>query len=310
MANEKRPPILVVDDDVDVRAMLQAILSRDEYDVTTAASFEDALRKLSVLTYEVAIVDLRLPGLDGIRLLREIQRRWPDTATIVFTGFPSLDSAVAALRAGAHDYLSKPCPPSEIRRGVQEALSKRRGLIKRLELMRELEQQLIEGLDALREDRQPPVAPPPSIKPSTVKKRRGGGRRSAAAPASSSPPAPAPAPAPAAPFPARRPIGQIIRAGPFLIDRERHEALLGDSALDLTPSEFEMLALLAERAPGVVGPMEILYHALNYPATSPREVRDLVRWHIHHLRRKIELDPDQPRMLMTVRGVGYKLNIT
>jgi len=286
MANEKRPPILAVDDDEDVRALLQTVLARDEYDVTVAVSAEDALRKLTVLTYEVAIIDLRLPGLDGIRLLREIQRRWPDTVTIVLTGYPSLDSAVAALRAGAHDYLSKPCPPSEIRRSVQEALAKRRGLIKRMELMRELEQQLIEGLSALHEEPRLPAARPdrPGVATWPV--------------------------SPAAPVSRGPLVGQIIRAGPFLIDRERHEALLGETALDLTPSEFEMLALLAERAPGVVNPMEIMYHALHYTTTNVKEVRDIVRWHIHHLRRKIELDPEQPRMLITVRGVGYKLNIT
>ena len=142
--------------------MLQRVLSRDEYEVTTAASAEDALRKLAVLSFEVVVTDLRLPGMDGVHLLREVQRRWPDTVLLVLTAYPTLDTAVAALRAGAHDYLSKPCPPSEIRRAVEDGLAKRRGLIKRIELMRALEQQLMDGMIALREAAGRPTAPRPA----------------------------------------------------------------------------------------------------------------------------------------------------
>ncbi|HEY4720424.1 MAG TPA: response regulator, partial [Anaerolineae bacterium] len=132
MTYSTRPLILVVDDNEDIRTMLQVALSREDYDVTTAISSEDALRKLSVLSFDVALIDIRLPGMDGVHLLREIQRRWPDTLMIVLTAYASLETAVAALRAGAHDYLSKPCPPSEIRRSVQEGLAKRQGLTRRL----------------------------------------------------------------------------------------------------------------------------------------------------------------------------------
>jgi DNA-binding response OmpR family regulator len=273
MTSTRRPPILVVDDDEDLRVMLQVALSRDEYDVTTATSTEDALRKLSILSFEVAIIDLRLPGMDGVYLLREVQRRWPDTMTIVLTAFPTLNSAVAALRAGAHDYLTKPCPPSEIRRSVQEALSKRQGLTKRLELMRALEQQLIEGLRALREGRPAvPIEAPLSLDSFSDN-------------------------------------GRIVRAGSFLVDRDRHEALLGEMPLDLTPTEFEILACLAERAPAVISPRELARRALNYDA-SELEAREIIRWHIHHLRRKLEVDPGQPQSLKNVRGIGYKLDIT
>jgi DNA-binding response OmpR family regulator len=271
----KRPPILIVDDEEEARAMLQLVLSRDEYDVTAAISTEDALRKLSVLSFDVVLTDIRLPGIDGVHLLREIQRRWPDTITIVLTAYPSLDSAVAALRAGAHDYLSKPCPPPEIRRSVQEGLAKRRGLVKRWELMRALERQLLDGLQALREDRLAGVEDAGD--------------------------------AMAAPGPPSMP-SQIIRAGSFIIDRERHVAMLGDISLELTPAQFEILACLAERAPAVISPQELTRRALNYDANDI-EASDLMRWHVHHLRRKLEVDPNQPQMLKTIRGIGYKLDI-
>ena len=280
MTTAKRTSVLVVDDEDDVRSMLQTALRRDEYDVVLAISPEDALRKLGVLTFEVVITDLRFSGIDGIHLLREIQRRWPDTITIVLTAYLSLESAVAALRAGAHDYLSKPCPPSEIRRSVQEGLDKRRGLARRLELMQVLERQLMEGLRAIRGD---------------VALIRGG--------TGELPPLPQ-----TGRLPDRR-EGRILRAGSFIIDYEQHEALLGDIPLDLTPTEFDILAVLVERAPAVLSPQEIARRVFEYNV-SEVEARELVRWHIHHLRRKLELDPDQPHMLKNVRGVGYKLDIS
>jgi DNA-binding response OmpR family regulator len=280
MTTSKRTSVLVVDDEDDVRSMLQTTLLRDEYDVVPAVSTEDALRKLGVLTFEVVITDLRFPGIDGIHLLREIQRRWPDTITIVLTAYPSLESAVAALRAGAHDYLSKPCPPSEIRRSVQEGLDKRRGLARRMELMQVLERQLIEGMRAIRGD---------------VTLIRGSTGELPPLPQSGR-------------LPDRR-EGRILRAGSFIIDYEQHEALLGDLPLDLTPTEFDILAVLVERAPAVLSPQEIARRVFEYNV-SEVEARELVRWHIHHLRRKLELDPDQPHMLKNVRGVGYKLDIS
>jgi DNA-binding response OmpR family regulator len=279
MTTAKRTSVLVVDDEDDVRGMLQTALLRDEYDVVLAVSTEDALRKLGVLTFEVVITDLRFPGIDGIHLLREIQRRWPDTITIVLTAYPSLESAVAALRAGAHDYLSKPCPPSEIRRSVQEGLDKRRGLARRLELMQVLERQLVEGLRAIRGD---------------VVLIRGTTGELPSQPQTGR-------------LPERR-EGRILRAGSFIIDYEQHEALLGDIPLDLTPTEFDILAVLVERAPAVLSQQEIARRVFEYNV-SEVEARELVRWHIHHLRRKLEIDPDQPHMLKNVRGVGYKLDI-
>jgi len=280
MTTLKRISVLVVDAEESARSLLQTALLRDEYDVVPAINPEDALRKLGVLTFEVVITDLRFSGIDGVHLLREIQRRWPDTITIVFTAYPSLESAVAALRAGAHDYLSKPCPPSDIRHSVQEGLDKRRGLARRLELMQVLERQLMEGLRAIRGD---------------VAFVRGG--------TGELPPLPQ-----TGRLPERR-EGRILRAGSFIIDYERHEALLGDIPLDLTPTEFDLLAVLVERAPAVLSPQEIARRVFEYNV-SEVEARELVRWHIHHLRRKLELDPDQPQMLKNMRGVGYKLDIS
>ncbi len=287
MNENKKPLILLVDDDDEARALLQMALTREEYEVTTSNSAEDALRKLAVLSFDVVLTDIRLPGEDGIHLLREVQLRWPDIVAIVMTAYPTLETAVAALRAGAYDYITKPCPPSELRRVVHEGLAKQRGTIKRLELMRALEQQLMEGMAALREQQQALNSRPVDARSREVKAVVQSDVAPLVIPNS----------------------GTIIRAGPFLVDRVRHIVLLGDSQLDLTPSEFDMLALLAERAPGVISSQDLLRRVLNYDAPD-KEAKDIIRWHMHHLRRKIEADPDNPQFLKNVRGVGYKLEIT
>ncbi len=285
MTDLKRTSVLVVDKDEEVRTMLQAALSRDEFDVVLAVNAEDALRKLGVLTFEVVITDLKFRGIDGVHLLREIQRRWPDTITIVLTASPSQETAVGALRAGAHDYLVKPCPAAEVRRSVQDGIAKRRGLARRLELMQTLEKQLVDGLRAIRGDvpavrrvtgELPPLSQvqPPLPQTGQLKETK---------------------------------KAHILRVGSFIIDYDQHEALLGDTPLDLTPTEFEILCALVERAPAVLSPQEIARRVLDYDVDEA-EARELVRWHVHHLRHKLEIDPEQPHMLRNVRGIGYKLD--
>jgi DNA-binding response OmpR family regulator len=279
MTDLKRTSVLIVDNEEDARVMLQTALARDEYDVVSAVNPEDALRKLGVLTFEVVITDLHFRGGDGIHLLREIQRRWPDTITVVLTASPSLESSVAALRAGAHDYLVKPCPASEVRRSVQDGLAKRRGLARRVELMQALEKQLIDGLRAIRgatplirgvTGELPPLPQTGQLKLSSK--------------------------------------AHILRAGSFIIDYDQHEVLLGDTTLDLTPTEYDILCALVERAPAVLSPQEIAHRVFEY-IVDESEAREMVRWHVHHLRRKLEIDPDRPHMLKNVRGIGYKLDL-
>lgn len=268
----ERPAVLIVDDDDDLRALLQSSLSREGYDLTAAASGEEALRKMSILSFDLAIIDIRLPGIDGVQLVRDIRRRWPDIVVIVLTAFASLDSAVACLRAGVHDYLFKPCPITELRRSLREGLAKRQGLTKRFELLQALEQQLTQGLRALRGET-PATA--------TVVEAIGDGSTI---------------------------LGRFVRTGSLIIDRERHEALLGETPLDLTPTEFEILAYLAERSPAVVSPIDLARRAMGYEA-GEHEARELVKWHIHHLRQKIEVDASRPILLKNVRGVGYKIDV-
>ena len=118
--------ILVVDDEQSVATTIKAILQLDGNEVTAVTSGKEALDLLRGREFDVVLTDLRLDDLDGIEILRETQKLWPDTVSIMLTGYASLESAVAALRSGAYDYLIKPSDVDELRATVGRALERRR----------------------------------------------------------------------------------------------------------------------------------------------------------------------------------------
>ena len=123
--------ILVVDDEANVASTIRAILQLDGYDVVAATSGTEALRVLRTREFDVVLTDLRLGDVDGIEIVRTVHRSSPETAAIMLTGYASLESAVAALRAGAYDYLMKPSDVEELRATVARAVE-RRALRRRL----------------------------------------------------------------------------------------------------------------------------------------------------------------------------------
>jgi signal transduction histidine kinase len=118
--------ILVVDDEQSVATTIKAILQLDGNDVTAVTTGKDALAQLRQNEFDVVLTDLRLDDLDGIEILRETQKLWPDTVSIMLTGYASLESAVTALRSGAYDYLIKPSDVDELRATIGRALERRR----------------------------------------------------------------------------------------------------------------------------------------------------------------------------------------
>ena len=115
--------ILVVDDKTNIRTGLQAILTRDGHEVKEAASGEEALPVLARFDCEVAIVEIRMPGMSGVELLYKIRSRRPYVAVVLLTGHGTLETAMAAIKEGAHDYLLKPAQPEAIRETVASALA-------------------------------------------------------------------------------------------------------------------------------------------------------------------------------------------
>ncbi len=104
--------ILVVDDKENLRNLLARLLS-DRYDVTTAADGAQALAKLAAGTFDLVLSDVRMPGADGLEVLRAVKQHAPSTEVILMTAFASVQSAVEAMREGAYDYLQKPFDPDE-----------------------------------------------------------------------------------------------------------------------------------------------------------------------------------------------------
>ncbi len=121
-----RGKVLVVDDDDAVNTMLSDVLSRHGYQTETAAAAEQALAKYRRDTYDVVVSDVKMPGMDGTELLREIRAIDQDTAVILVTGYADLGSARDAVKSGAFDYVLKPFNLMEFIREVDDAAAETR----------------------------------------------------------------------------------------------------------------------------------------------------------------------------------------
>jgi two-component system response regulator PilR (NtrC family)/two-component system response regulator HydG len=129
------PQILVVDDDPLIREQLQELLAKQTYAVTAAADSTEALENLAEREFTLAVVDMKIPGSDGIALTREIRERWPHVDVVMVTGYGSIRGAVEAMKHGASDYITKPFDSDEILLAINKVLERRR-LIDEIEYLR------------------------------------------------------------------------------------------------------------------------------------------------------------------------------
>jgi DNA-binding NtrC family response regulator len=127
--------ILIVDDDPLIRRQLEGLYAAHAYTVDSASDVEEALEKLSSSDFSLAVVDLKMPGKDGISLTSEIRERWPVVDVIMITGYGSIKGAVEAMRQGACDYITKPFEPDDIMLATQKVLERRR-LLDEIEYLR------------------------------------------------------------------------------------------------------------------------------------------------------------------------------
>ena len=118
--------ILIVDDEPGVRSSLSRWFRDDGYEVGMADGASEALTRLSDAKWDLALVDIRMPGTDGIELQRRMHQVDPDLVVIMMTGYASVDTAVAALKNGAYDYITKPLDPDDVSHLVRNALAHRR----------------------------------------------------------------------------------------------------------------------------------------------------------------------------------------
>lgn len=121
-----RANVLIVDDDETVRRSYSAILAGSRCDAQMAPDGDQALRAMEQQPYDVVLLDLRMPGLDGMSVLKSLKEKWPDSEVIVITGYPSVETAKEAVRLGAYDYLAKPVGPEDVIGATLGALLRKR----------------------------------------------------------------------------------------------------------------------------------------------------------------------------------------
>lgn len=118
----EKQPILVVDDEKNIRLTMSQSLEPLDMTVQTAASGEEALEKLRNGLFGVVFLDLKMPGMDGMEVLRRIKKDWPKIRVIIITAHGTIESAVEAMKLGAVDFIQKPFSPGDIRELAKSVL--------------------------------------------------------------------------------------------------------------------------------------------------------------------------------------------
>ncbi len=118
--------LLVVDDELIVRDSLHKWFREEGYDVSVADCAQEALSKMGTGRFDLALVDIKMPGVDGVELQKRMHEIDPDMLVIIMTGYASVETAVAALKNGAYDYVSKPFDPDDMAHTVHNALAHKR----------------------------------------------------------------------------------------------------------------------------------------------------------------------------------------
>ncbi len=258
--------VLIIEDENSLRQTLTRILRQAGADVTAAGNGPEALQRLNGSKYDLVYLDIHLPDMDGLQVLREIQKINPNGVmpVVLFTAHASLETAVEAMRLGATDYLMKPLNPEALLTRT-ESLLKRQAVERR---KRELNSQIANLQDEL--------------------KRLDGDAnhadRTINVPVSD----------------------RFLKRGKLIIDLQARRTTFGDREVQLPPAAFDYLVVLTRHSPDVVDYQTLVTESQGYQ-TDRREAQELAKWHIHELRDSLEPDPSNPRHVLNVRGVGYRL---
>src|SRR5438132_6740638 len=126
MGTSRNGTILIIDDEEIMREILETLLTREGYDVRLASSGVEGLELARAVPFDAAIVDIMMPGIDGIATLDELKRIDEDLAVIIITAYASVESAISAMKSGAFDYITKPSKNDEVIVVVRNAMERRR----------------------------------------------------------------------------------------------------------------------------------------------------------------------------------------
>ena len=119
------PKVLLVDDEERFRTTLGKMLRAQGLEVTVLGSGREALEELHKKAYDVMVLDVRMPDMDGIATLTEIKKIAPQIEVIILTGHASMDAAVEIMRLGGYDYLLKPCPVEDLLAKIESAYERK-----------------------------------------------------------------------------------------------------------------------------------------------------------------------------------------
>ncbi len=258
--------ILIIDDDAALRLTMARILQRAGMEVTTAANGEEGLALLARQSYDLVYLDIRMPGMSGLKTLETIHASAPEIPVVLFTGQPDVNSAVEALRQGATDYLLKPLQPRTLIERTKSILARREKELRRhvIQLQMEALQTELKTLET-----EPSAQSGPAVK-------------------------------------ITEPDDRFIHRGSLTLDLQARRLTIQGRAINLPPTTFDYLLVLVRHAPNVVDYKTMVVEAQGYQAES-REAQELVKWHIHHIRRAFEQEENCPIYLINERKIGYKL---
>ena len=116
--------ILVVDDDAIVIKSCRRILEAEGFEVTTVPSADEALEKIKNYDFDLLLMDVKMPKHDGMFLMREIKKNWPDIPIVVMSGYPTPETIVDSLKLGAVQFIPKPFRPDELMKTIRQVLQK------------------------------------------------------------------------------------------------------------------------------------------------------------------------------------------
>lgn len=267
--------VLVVDDEGANRYSVSKTLQRVGYIVSEAATGEEALEIMGKQLFDVVLTDIRMPGLDGVELLRRIKEDSPDVIVILMTAYASLGTAVEALRLGAHDYLIKPSSSQDIRQSVARGVERAQNLKRRRALLEAIRSDVFELASTAVE---PPAAPLEIITSDDTDYE-----------------------------PMNEPSPPSMQLGPLTVHPGRYQIAVGDQNIDLTPTEFDLLLYLAAHRGRVVPCYELVREVRGY-AVDEAEAREVIRPHVSNLRRKLKSAEQDADLIVNVRGIGYRLS--
>ncbi len=278
VTNVETANVLVVDDEVANRYSVSKTLQRVGYLVSESATGEEALEALQDQAFDVVLTDIRMPGLDGVELLRRIKDEAPDMIVILMTGYASLTTAVEALRLGAHDYLIKPSSSQDIRQSVSRGVERARNLRRRRRLLDAIKSDVYElTLGEVENDGTSFDRFPASIEALQAERK------------------------------IQEPVANSMQLGPLTVYPGRYQIAVGDIDIDLTPTEFDLLLYLAAHRGRVVPCHELVREVRGY-SVDETEAREVIRPHVSNLRRKLKAAGQSSDFIVNVRGIGYRLN--